>query len=412
MNPKHPRRGDFAEVHVLLIGNYPPDRQESMLRYATLLRDGLREQGVHVSFIAPQPWFGRIIRYTGRGLSKWLGYVDKFVLFPRTLRTTMRAAPAGTIAHICDHSNAMYMRTLESWPHVVTCHDVMAIRSALGHFPQSRSKWSGRRFQHLIVAGLRRARQIVSVSHETRRQLGELGGFSMDRIAVVPNGLNYPYRVVRDTEQVGQLAALFPAGLPAAKGFVFHVGGNQWYKNRPGVIRIYFEYVRAGGNMPLVMAGKPFTEEMRRLVAQQPAGATVIELGAVTNEQLNALYSRAGCLLFPSLCEGFGWPILEALASGCRVLTTNRAPMTEVGGTAAYYFDEGDLVSAGQSLLHLLSEESRGRNAREEAGLAWAHRFGHPGMLEQYIQIYTEIAGVRGKDPGGNPNFWETGSTP
>ena len=80
----------------------------------------------------------------------------------------------------------------------------------------------------------------------------------------------------------------------------------------------------------------------------------VIELTNITNEDLRALYSKATALLFPSLREGFGWPIIEAQACGCPVFTSDRVPMTEVGGDAAIYLDPTDPRPAPRLLLPIL----------------------------------------------------------
>lgn len=360
-----------------------------MQRYAEMLLQGLRERGVEVHFIRPTLGLGRL-KPASHGVGKWLGYFDKFILFPGALRRRMRELGPGTVAHICDQGNAMYVRHLRDWQHVITCHDVLAVRSALGHFSQNRVGASGRLYQRLILRGLRRARRVICDSEETRRQLLALGGVNPASASTALIGLNYPYRPLAEAECTRHLSPLPAWGALSGQGFILHVGGNQWYKNRPGVLRIYFDYTRQGGRLPLVMAGKPFTEEMKALLAVCPAGGKVIQVDDVSNEQLNALYSRAECLLFPSLQEGFGWPVLEALASGCRVITTNRAPMTEVGGPVAHYCKEDNEASATLVLQQVLAEPRPVRRSREIAGMEWAGRFNSEMMMTEYLRIYRE----------------------
>src|SRR5438270_1201752 len=93
-------RSALNTTMVLLIGNYPLDRQQSMQRFGTMMLRGLNDAGVSAKLIAPQPFFGRF-RAAGNFINKWLGYVDKFVLFPRQLRSALREQPA--LVHICDH---------------------------------------------------------------------------------------------------------------------------------------------------------------------------------------------------------------------------------------------------------------------------------------------------------------------
>ena len=137
----------------------------------------------------------------------------------------------------------------------------------------------------------------------------------------------------------------------------------------------------------LVMAGKPWTDEMRQLAAQLNLHDRAIERVAVSNEQLRALYSSAEALLFPSLQEGFGWPIAEAQACGCPVVTTGRPPMTDVGGGAAIYIDPADPEGAAGEIASALSERERWR----QAGLGNAERFSTHAMIEAYMRCYHQV---------------------
>src|ERR1700722_12205110 len=113
-------------MRILLIGNYPPDRQESMLRFAELMQRELTARGHFVTLLQPRPILG--------GSGKWLGYADKFLLFPFTLN---RIKKKYDVVHICDHSNSIYAKYLTGLPNIATCHDVLAIKSALGEVPQN-----------------------------------------------------------------------------------------------------------------------------------------------------------------------------------------------------------------------------------------------------------------------------------
>ena len=107
-------------VRVLLIGNYARDEQQSMQRFVRVLLDQLSIRGVPVELLSPQPVWGRRGNAQA-GLGKWLGYLDKFVLFPAVLRRHLRKAQAAAtsplVAHVCDHSNAAYTRSLSRVPH-------------------------------------------------------------------------------------------------------------------------------------------------------------------------------------------------------------------------------------------------------------------------------------------------------
>src|SRR5262249_8836108 len=146
------------------IGNYPLDRQQSMQRFGTMMLHGLNDAGVAAKLIAPWPCLGKFSA-AGNFVTKWLGYIDKFVLFPRQLRSALRERPA--IVHICDHSNAMYVRWIDNVPVVVTCHDLLAVRGALGEETDCPASFTGKFLQRWILRGLQRADEIMCVSHAT-----------------------------------------------------------------------------------------------------------------------------------------------------------------------------------------------------------------------------------------------------
>lgn len=363
-----------ANMKILLIGNYAPDRQESMLRFSHLLESELRARGHRVQLLQPRARLNRA-GASPEGKAKWLGYIDKFVLFPALLK---RAARRADIVHITDHSNAMYVRHLKNAPLLLTCNDVFAIRSALGLVPENPTSATGKVLQKLILNGLNRAPHIACISENTREQLLEVSSRSPDSTTVIEMGLNYPY---------------FPMPAEEAEPFILHVGGNQWYKNRKGVLQIYRALCDKMGNETprLVMAGKEFTPEMEDYCAQHNLGG-VMRVEGASNEELRALYSRARAFIFPSLAEGFGWPIVEAQACGCRVMTTDLPPMNGIGGEAAVLCDPLDVAGAADQLRALLDEDETQCQTRVEAGLKNAERFTTASMVEQYERRYREIA--------------------
>lgn len=377
-------------MKILLIGNYENLRQQSMQRFAEMLREGLTAAGHEVRLVRPPVWLGRL-RRGETGLAKWIGYLDRFVLYLPLLRRQIRWAD---VVHVCDQANAVYVSHLRGKPHVVTCHDLLAIRAALGEVAESPTGWTGRRYQRWIARGLRRAQAVACVSRQTAGELRHVAGIPGARITVIPNALNYPYRFMPAAEAEAHLRAL---ALDPAQPFFVHVGGNQWYKNRPGVLRLFAELIKhpAYAQHRLVMAGKPWTAELRALCAELALDGRVDERVDVSNEQLRALYSRAEALLFPSLAEGFGWPIAEAQACGCPVVTTGQPPMTEVGGDAAIYIDPDDPAAAARRVADALTNPARWR----AAGLENAQRFSTQAMVEGYLQCYAAIAGGVAKAP-------------
>ncbi len=373
-------------MNVLLVGNYLPDYQESMQLYAGMLRDGLRARGHTVELLHPPVLLGGRASHNSL-LGKWLGYADKFLLFRRRLR---RAAVRADVVHLCDHSNAMYVPILARFPHVVTCHDLLAIRSARGHFPQNRVGRTGQVFQRLIARGLKRAQIILCVSAKTRDDLREYLHIPESRLRVVPNALNYRYAPV-PAEQLETYLA--PLGLEPAERYFLHVGGNHWYKNRGAAIEIFaalrqFSEYR---DTRLVMAGGPMTAELQAAVRAHSLGSAVVEAGRPSQEQLAALYSGALAMLFPSFEEGFGWPIVEAQTCGCPVAIVDRPPMNEIAGGAGILIDPGHPEAAAMTIREALLNAGGLR----DAGLRNATRYSLHVMIESCESLYREaIAGA------------------
>ena len=365
-------------MKILLLANYRNDGQESMQRFAALLALGLQDPAHELRVCRPGAFFGHLCP-PGR-LGKWLGYLDKFLLFPWRLRKEIQWAD---LVHICDHANSVYLKHLQSVPHIVTCHDLLAIRSALGEIPQNRTAWTGRRLQRWIVNGLRQAQHVTCVSNATQRELLRLTGISGERVSRTYNSLNYAFSPMDRGEARNRVRKL---GVDPGEPFLLHVGGNQWYKNRPGVLRIYSRLQERPetSHFRLVMAGKPWTAEMRHFVSAHRLGDRVRECAAVGGEDLRALYSLATLMVFPSLQEGFGWPIIEAQACGCPVATSGRPPLDEIGGDAAVYFDPENADSVCVAIEHALAT----RPELREAGFRNARRFAAPAMMHEYLSLY------------------------
>jgi glycosyltransferase involved in cell wall biosynthesis len=366
-------------MKILLIGNYENSDEKSMQRFAELMRLMLAAAGYEVRLVRPQAVLGRL-KPAAYGIGKWLGYIDRFLLFRPKLATEIAWAD---VVHICDQSNAVYIPMLRGKPGLITCHDLLAIRSALGEIADNPTGRSGQIFQKWILASLRKAQRVVCVSSQTQVELLRVAGLPASRSHVVFNALNYPYSPMPKSEANPLLVDL------EGRRFFMHIGGNQWYKNRVGVVRIFnylLEYPEYAQHQ-LVMAGKPWPVELRAEVQRYGLVGRVHELIDISNEQLQALYSAAEALIFPSLKEGFGWPIVEAQACGCPVITSNREPMTEVGGCAAIYVHPEDPLGAASAIVEALHE----RAAIVERSQTNAMRFSAAAMLDGYLSQYSAV---------------------
>ena len=366
---------------VLLIGNFPPDQQQSMQRFSEMMLRELRALGVTAQLVQPQSQVARGIPRQFHFLKKWAGYIDKFILFPRQLPQLGGAE----VVHICDHSSAIYARHFPQVPVVVTCHDLLAVRGSLGEETDCPASSTGRILQRWIVSSLRSARAIVCVSRATAADANRiLGGRpNAPAITVIENGLNYPFQPLEQETARGRLGRL--SRLRREHPFVLHVGSGLRRKNRDGVLRI-FAKTKDHWDAQLVFAGEPLSNNLWTLAHRLKIHDRMIEVGSVESELLEALYNCAHALLFPSRFEGFGWPIAEAQACGCPVLCRDTAPMSDIAGGAALLRDIGDEDGFADDLLRL--RDPALREKYRALGLQNATRFSAKKMAAQYLALY------------------------
>jgi glycosyltransferase involved in cell wall biosynthesis len=381
----------------LVIFCHPPFlASQSMPRFAQMLQSAYEKLGHEVTMLAPQPRFHRF--FGKHRYQKWGGYIDQYVIFPKEARRTLAGASADTLFVFADQALGPWIHLVKNRPHVVHVHDLLNLRSALGNGPGHVTSLSGRIYQKYIRRGFRQARHFISVSKKTREDLHTYGGVHAVTSEVVYNGLNYPYAPMTERAAFDKLTA---AGLPAAAGgMLLHVGGGQWYKNKGGLIALYARYVSEVEHpLPLWCIGPKPSPAIARQIEALPAKGKVLFFQNLDNPTLQAAYAYARVFLFPSFAEGFGWPLIEAQACGCPVITTDDPPMNEVAGASARYIPRlqpnADLdawaAQGAAALRELLGLGAEERRRLVEQGLEWVKRFDADSAISRYLDIYQRI---------------------
>ncbi len=370
-------------MRVLLVGNYAPDAQESMARYAQLMNVGLTEAGHEVTVVAPRAVLNRNAR-PATGVWKWVGYLDKY---GAGVGDITRAARRADIVHVCDHSNATYVPGRSIVPYVVTCHDLLAVRGALGEDTDCPASFTGRLLQRQILRGLRRAHAVACVSEATLRDARRLLNGYAGRLLVAPNALNYPYRQLPAHLTRQRLDSI--RELHGVDGYVLHVGSNLRRKNRECVLHALAAVAPAWPGR-VVFAGQPLGAQLRALAARLGVTARIIEVPKPDDETLEALYNGALALLFPSRFEGFGWPIVEAQACGCPVICSDREPFPEVAAEAAILCDADDHAAFAAAITELARNAGR-RGQLVQDGLTNARRYGRSAMIARFESLYERV---------------------
>ena len=369
---------------------------QSMPRFARMLEEAYRERGHQVEVWSPQAKMYALLP-KGR-LSKWAGYLDQYIIFPLWVRKQLKMQPTNTLYVFCDQALGPWVPLVKNKPHVVHVHDLLALRSALGDIPENPTQWSGRVYQRYIRQGFQQAKHFISISKKTRDDLHHFGEVSPVTSEVVYNGLNYPYAPMLQSDAI---AVLQQAGLPIKpEGMLLHLGGSQWYKNLAGVVRLYIEYAKSEAKpLPLWCISPSPNAKVQALLKELPVQGQVLFFQGIDNQALQAAYSTAHAFIFPSLAEGFGWPIIEAQASGCLVLTTDAAPINEIGGPSASYIprlkltDDPDAwaLKGSNALKLMLNMPEMQRIALVEKGLAHVAQFNADDAIEGYLKTYQQV---------------------
>jgi glycosyltransferase involved in cell wall biosynthesis len=179
------------------------------------------------------------------------------------------------------------------------------------------------------------------------------------------------------------------AGVPPDQPYFFHLGANHWYKNRGAVIAIFaalHKLPRFAGAR-LVMAGGAMTAALREIADKQGVNDHIIEAVGLSHQHLQALYSCALATIFPSIEEGFGWPILESQACGCPVVIADRPPMNEVAGGASILIDVANPACAAETIASALENTIQLR----AEGLRNAASHTAERMLDECELVYREV---------------------
>lgn len=377
------------DMKIILIGNYPGDRQESMARYLSALRDNLIRNEVHVEIIYPRSFFVPHNKITTGGLLKWLGYIDKYVVFPIILKIKvvreLKNKKEDVFFHICDHSNAMYLNFLPKNASGITCHDVLAIQGALG-FEEAccPATKTGKVLQSWILGNLKSAKILTAVSHNTMKDLSQLCRVrkgSNSNWKVIHNSFNSNFWPMDKSESRKLLKGIDLPEVP----FILHVGSGLPRKNRS----LLLEMVKTLRNRwmgNICFAGDPLDLEFSRNVADSGLENRVISVVKPNHQRLVALYSSCEAFIFPSFSEGFGWPLIEAQACGAPVIASSISPLQEVGGEAAIYADPYKAKDFANSFINLLEE---GRKDKLIArGFENCKRFDSKKLTRDFIRLY------------------------
>lgn len=371
-----------AALSVGVVADFAEEGWPSMDLAAELLVDALRAHTPHAPTLLrprmPRP-FGRWARGSGAAYNadRLLG---RHVAYPRWLR---RRAGDFALFHVVDHSYAQLVHALPAERTVVTCHDLDAFRSLLDPAREPRPLWF-RRMMDRSLTGLRRAAHVVCDSDAVHAELLSFGILPPDRVTTVPLPAHPDFSAAPDPAADAEAARLLgPASTDAIE--ILHVGSTVARKRIPLLLRA-FASVPDRGSVRLVRVGGPLAADQRRLAEELGVAASIVELPFLDRKTLAAVYRRAALVVNPSGREGFGLPLVEAMACGAPVLAADLPVLREVGGPAVRYVAGDDAEAWGNAIGEMI-----GRPRSTERSLDRAARFTLAAYASGIAEVYDRV---------------------
>ncbi|MFN7921994.1 MAG: glycosyltransferase family 1 protein [Bryobacteraceae bacterium] len=310
-------------------------------------------------------------------------FLNRFLDYPQYLAGL--DAPFD-LYHVMDHSYAQLVHALPPERTVVSCYDANAFACLFR---------PGKSFVHRAMAtrtleGLRKAAKVVCCSNATRDELVDRGLADASRLEVVHLGVDPDWTPQPHREADDEAARL----LPGAEPRILHVGSTIPRKRIDLLLRIFAGLRETFPSLRLARVGGAFTAEQEELAANLGVRDAVDVLPRIERATLAAVYRRCALLLQPSEYEGFGLPVVEAMACGLPVIASDLSVLHEVGGAAASYCSLEDIGAWRQTAGELLRQRSDDRTAwasRKEVAIRHAEQFSWDSYAERVLTIYGEI---------------------
>ena len=276
-------------------------------------------------------------------------------------------------------------------PTVITVHDLSFLR-----FPEAFHRVNRAYLTLFTKLSTRRAMRVIAVSESTRRDVIALCGVPGERVITIPNGVDEAFHPA-DAAEVAE----FRRNRRLPERFILYLGTLEPRKNLETLIDAYAGLRADGKTVPkLVIAGGKgwFFETIFARVAELGLTDEVFFPGYLPGAELPWWYRSAELFAYPSRFEGFGLPVLEAMACGTPVITTTSSSLPEVAGDAALLVDPDDTTALTDALRRLLTD-SQLREGLRAAGLRQAARFSWTRTATQTAQVYRDLLGALA--PGG-----------
>ncbi|WP_312335603.1 glycosyltransferase family 1 protein [Sphingobacterium sp.] len=261
---------------------------------------------------------------------------------------------------------------------IVTIHDLIFLRHPELYHPIDRWIYK-KKFRHACEASDR----IVAISECTKNDIVDLFHIAEDKIDVVYQGCHEAFKTIKTEEQKAELRNK----LKLPKDFLLNVGTIEPRKNILPTVKAIKDT-----DIPLVIVGKPtrYHQEIMDYIRQNNMENRIFFFQGLAMEELAVLYASATIFIYPSIYEGFGIPIIEALYSGTPVITSNMGVFPEAGGPASCYVDPTDVSQIQHAITTLLADSAK-RYEMIEKGREFVQKFNDDKVAKQMASIYASL---------------------
>jgi glycosyltransferase involved in cell wall biosynthesis len=271
-------------------------------------------------------------------------------------------------------------------PSVVTVHDLAFVAHSEA-FPPSKRRY----LTMMTRLSVHRARRVIAVSAHTKDDLVRHFGVAPGKVAVIPNAMDHRFRPATDRDALAQ----FTHDHHLPKRFILFVGTLEPRKNLRRLIEAFARIARTDGDVALVIVGASgwMTSDLAPLVQRLTLTERIIFTGYVPDDELPLWYQSATIFCYPSLYEGFGLPVLEAMACGTPVVTSNTSSLPELASGAALLVDPTNGDALADALLALLTNAPR-RAEMRHAGIERARGYSWERTAVATYAVIAEAARI------------------
>jgi len=303
---------------------------------------------------------------SGQLMMRWRGALDRLDLY---------------------HGTNFKMQTVGRHGGLVTIYDLW-----LDRHPEYSTKLFGQRASfYRTRRTARRAQKVITISESSAREIESLYGLPRNGIVVIPCGVSDDFRPTTDTAAMPELRRRF--AIPTDR-FILFMGGADPRKNHQALLKAYARRSALLSEYSLVLVGEPVHRfaDMRQTARACGLEDRTVWAGRQSVADLRLLYSHADLFVFPSLYEGFGMPVLEAMACGAPVITSNVTSLPEVVGDAAVLVNPEDPEELAEAILRVLENQTLREGLRAK-GFERVRQFTWERAARRTLALYRELCG-------------------